>query len=302
MQLGGPIAARAGARKKNTRSIGVGEITQGQEDPYGGRSANRIGIYKGPYPQTIWRATRSDLPGNRGSLVGASVRAAAAQACCARTPPPAAADWAALAKRPDFTGVSGRPAPVGAGRGGGGGVRARRALPTPQVPRVRLLLPLEAARTGGGAVGDAEGDKAEGRLLTSAPCLRRQGPGPSKPNQPATEDKPDPLIACPPGLRGHCAGAALIRSSTTPTPRPDGPIVIEARTQVRHIYIDSRPLPKVDPDPELLMAPRLAAGKVTLLVVESVGFAAGRPRAVTLPTSDKLQDRQAFFLQPIRIR
>jgi hypothetical protein len=69
-------------------------------------------------------------------------------------------------------------------------------------------------------------------------------------------------------------------------------IVIEAYTQVRHIYLD-RPLPE-DPDPTFFGA-SVGHWEGNTLVVESAGFAQV-PRGLSFPYSDKMKIVERFQL------
>jgi hypothetical protein len=68
-------------------------------------------------------------------------------------------------------------------------------------------------------------------------------------------------------------------------------IVIEAYSQVRHIYTDGRPLP-ADPDP-LFYGTSVGHWEDDTLVVETVGLAQV-PRGLAFPYSDKLKVAEAF--------
>ena len=70
-------------------------------------------------------------------------------------------------------------------------------------------------------------------------------------------------------------------------------IVIEAYTQVRHIYTDGRPLPE-DPDPTF-DGTSIGRWEGDTLVVESVGFAQ-IPRGISFPYSDKMKIVERFRL------
>jgi hypothetical protein len=70
-------------------------------------------------------------------------------------------------------------------------------------------------------------------------------------------------------------------------------IVIEAYTQVRHIYTDGRPLPE-DPDP-LFNGTSIGHWEGGTLVAETVGLAQV-PRGITFPYSDKLRIIERFQL------
>jgi hypothetical protein len=194
-------------------------------------------------------------------------------------PAPTAADWAALAKRPDFNGVW-ETAP-GGGRGGGGrGAGAAPAAAPGGVP---------AAGRGGAAPGAGRagrgGGQGGGPSLTPAYAAKAQ----AQAGQPKAEDN---LTAncLPPGLPGIMGQPYPIELLMTPGQMT---IVIEAYTQVRHIYIDGRPLPQ-DPDPNF-NGTSVGHWDGDTLVVESVGFA-DVPRGLPFPNSDKLKIVERFQL------
>ena len=189
----------------------------------------------------------------------------------ARKTAPTAADWAALAKLPDFTGV------WEVGLGGGGGGRAARG---------------DAAQAGGaqGAAGRG-GAKGRGRggapapSLTPAYAAKAQGlaaarrPGENEtanclpPGMPAIMNQPYPMeFLLTPGLVT---------------------IVIEAYSQVRHIYTDGRPLPE-DPDPNFY-GTSVGHWKGDTLVAETVGLAQVA-RGLSFPYSDKMKILERFKL------
>ena len=70
-------------------------------------------------------------------------------------------------------------------------------------------------------------------------------------------------------------------------------IVIEAYTQVRHIYTDGRPLPQ-DPNPSF-HGTSIGRWEGDTLVVETVGLAQV-PRGISFPYSDKLKIVERFKL------
>jgi hypothetical protein len=94
----------------------------------------------------------------------------------------------------------------------------------------------------------------------------------------------------PPGLPGIMGQPYPIELLLTPGQMT---IVIEAYTQVRHIYIDGRPLPQ-DPDPNF-NGTSVGRWDGDTLVVESVGFA-DVPRGLTFLYSDKLKIVERFQL------
>jgi hypothetical protein len=70
-------------------------------------------------------------------------------------------------------------------------------------------------------------------------------------------------------------------------------IVIEAYTQVRHVYTDGRPLPE-DPNP-LFYGTSVGHWEDETLVVETVGLAQ-IPRGLTFPYSEKMKVVERFRL------
>jgi len=126
-----------------------------------------------------------------------------------KRPAPTAADWAALAKLPDFTGVwevqmGGRPA--------GDIINPAIGVPSMRPTQLSLTPEYEAKRQA--LMAHAEEDNQ------SANCL-------------------------PPGMPGIMAQPYPMEFLLTPG---QVTIVIEAYSMVRHIYTDGRPLPD-DPDP-----------------------------------------------------
>ncbi|HWF10799.1 MAG TPA: hypothetical protein VG297_20165 [Bryobacteraceae bacterium] len=176
---------------------------------------------------------------------------------------PTVADWTAVGKLPDFTGVweipLGGPARGAAGRAGPPAVGARtgggRAAPAPPA-----LTPEYAAKAQEKAKSAA---KAEDNL--SANCL--------PPGMPGIMGQPYPIeVLMTPGLMT---------------------VVVEAYTQVRHIYTDGRPLPE-DPDPSF-DGTSVGHWDGDTLVVESVGFEEV-PRGISFPYSEKMKIVERFRL------
>ena len=164
----------------------------------------------------------------------------------AKTPPPAAADWTALAKLPDFTGVW-EIAPGGGGRGRGA---------APQGPS---LTPAAAAKR---------------KELQS---LGRED------NQTAN--------CVPPGMPGIMGQPYPMEFLLTPGKVT---IVIEAYTQVRHIYTDGRPLPE---DPDLKFhGTSVGRWEGNALVVDTIGFSPLTELVANVPHGDKMRIRERFTL------
>ncbi len=160
---------------------------------------------------------------------------------------PTAADWSALAKLPDFTGV------WEVGPGGGGGGRGRAA---PQEPS---LTPAAAAKR---------------KELQSL----------------GREDK-ETANCVPPGMPGIMGQPYPMEFLLTPGKVT---IVIEAYTQVRHIYTDGRPLPE---DPDLkFQGTSVGRWEGDALVVDTIGFSPLTELAANVPHSDKMRIRERFTL------
>lgn len=169
--------------------------------------------------------------------------------------PPTAADWAALAKLPDFTGVW----EVGLG---GGGARGR------------------GAAKGARAAGAPAGPSLTPAYLAKAKELAAQ---------PRAEEN-ETANCLPPGMPGIMGQPYPMEFLMTPGLVT---IVIEAYSQVRHIYTEGRALPE-DPDPTFYGA---SAGhwEGDTLVAETVGFAQV-PRGLPFPYSDKMKIMERFKL------
>jgi hypothetical protein len=171
--------------------------------------------------------------------------------------PPGAEDWTALAKLPDFTGVwevvMGGP-PRAGGRG------AAPAAPRARAPRPQPSLTPEFA-----AKAKAEAAKTAAAESESANCL-------------------------PPGLPGIMTQPYPMEFLLTPG---QVTIVIEAYSQVRHIYTDGRALP-TDPDPSFY-GTSVGHWEGDTLVAESVGFEPV-PRGLPFPNSDKMKVVERFHL------
>jgi len=182
---------------------------------------------------------------------------------------PTAADWAALAKLPDLTGV------WEVGLGGGGGAAAgggRGAAPAAPAAAGRGAAPTPAPPAAGRGRGGAQG--RGGPSLTPAYAAKAASPALNG----------DQSANClPPGLPGIMSQPYPLEILMTPGKVT---IISEAYTQVRHIYTDGRPLP-ADPDPTFF-GTSIGRWEDGVLVIESVGFAEV-PRGLSFPFSDKLR-------------
>jgi hypothetical protein len=194
-----------------------------------------------------------------------------------KTKSPTAADWAAMAKLPDFNGV------WEAGRAPAAAPAAGRAAGGAAAPAGR---PGGAAAPAPGRAGGARGGGAPtGPQLTPAYAAKRQelaGRG--------NEDN-DSANCLPPGMPGIMGQPYPMEFLLTPGKVT---IVIEAYTQVRHIYTDGRPLP-ADPDPKFF-GTSVGKWEGDTLVVDTVGFSPQTQLAANTPHSDKMRISERFRL------
>ena len=180
---------------------------------------------------------------------------AAAQAPKAAPKPPTDADWVAVGKLPDFTGVweVGFGAPAGRGGAPGGG-RGRGGPPAgPQ------LTPAYAEKRRANLAKGAEDSQ-------TANCL-------------------------PPGMPGIMGQPYPMEFLLTPGVVT---IVIEAYSQVRHIYTDGRPLPE-DPE-QRFFGTSVGHWDTGTLVAETVGFSPQTDLDRATPHSDKMKIVERFKL------
>ena len=183
--------------------------------------------------------------------------------------PPTPADWAALAKLPDLTGVW-EAALGGAGRGNGRG--AANGAPAAGAP-------------GPAAAGRGRGGGQPGPSLTPAYQIKAKEVA----AQPRQEEN-ETANCLPPGMPGIMGQPYPMEFLMTPGLVT---IVIEAYSQVRHIYTDGRPLPE-DPDPTFY-GTSVGHWEGDTLVAETVGFAQV-PRGLSFPYSDKMKIVERFKL------
>jgi hypothetical protein len=179
--------------------------------------------------------------------------------------PPTAADWSALAKLPDLTGV------WEAALGGGGAARGAGAAP--------------AAGRGGAAPAAARGATPAGPQLTPEYAAKRDAL-----RAQAREDN-ETANCLPPGMPGIMNQPYPMEFLLTPGKLT---IVIEAYTQVRHIYTDGRKLPE-DPD-EKFFGTSIGHWEGDTLVVETVGFSPLTQLAAGIPHSDSMKILERFRL------
>jgi hypothetical protein len=181
---------------------------------------------------------------------------------------PTAADWSALAKLPDFSGVW--------ERGGGGGGRGAAAAPS-------------GGRGNAPARGAAPGAGARGRGGPSF-TPKYEGMRAAAANAPAPEDS-QTANCLPPGMPGIMGQPYPMEFLLTPGKVT---IVIEAYTQVRHIYTDGRSLPE-EPDPKFF-GTSIGRWEGDTLVAETVGFNDFVQHARGVPHGDKMRIVERFRL------
>ena len=214
------------------------------------------------------------------SLAVASVVVAAGSATTAQqfvTKAPTPADWAALAKLPDFNGVWER------GGGGGGGGGAARGDAAPARGAAGAAPRGNAGGRAAGAGGGQRGGRGGGMQLTpKAEALRAAYRAP--------EDS-DAANCLPPGMPGIMGQPYPMEFLLTPGKVT---IVIEAYTQVRHIYTDGRPLP-AEPNPEF-HGTSIGRWENDTLVVETIGFSPLTRITGGVPPSDKMRIVERFSL------
>jgi hypothetical protein len=219
------------------------------------------------------------MPRTRNTLFGFLAAAAIAlgQSAPAPAPKPAhkaptPADWATLGKLPDFTGVWEIPLGGGAARGGGG-----RGAPGGQ---------------GAPAAPGAPGRAGRGRGMAPAPALTPEyAAKAAEQARLAAKTEDNPSANClPPGMPGIMSQPYPIELLMTPG---QVTIVVEAYTQVRHIYTDGRPMPD-DPDPSF-DGTSIGHWEGDALVVETMGFEPV-PRGINFPYSEKMKIVERFKL------
>jgi hypothetical protein len=180
---------------------------------------------------------------------------------------PTVADWTALGKLPDVTGVweiplggPARGAAPATGRGAAPPAAGARTGGGRGAPAAPALTPEYAARVAAMAKNASKAEDAQ-----SANCL-------------------------PPGMPGIMGQPYPIEVLMTPG---QVTIIAEAYTQVRHIYTDGRALP-ADPDPSF-DGTSVGHWDGDTLVVESAGFE-DVPRGISFPYSEKMKIVERFKL------
>jgi hypothetical protein len=208
------------------------------------------------------------------------------------TKAPTAADWAAMAKLPDFNGVWER-----GGGGGGGAPRGNAgaaAAPAAGAPRGNPPAAAGAApqRGGGQGRGAAQGRGGGGGGGRGGPSFTPQYEAMRVAAASAPQPEDNTTANClPPGMPGIMGQPYPMEFLLTPGKMT---IVIEAYTEVRHIYTDGRTLPE-DPDPKFF-GTSIGRWEGDTLVAETVGFSDHVQHARGVPHSDKMKIVERFRL------
>ena len=193
------------------------------------------------------RSTPITVPASAAAMLAMFLVAAPARAQAPAKAAPTAADWTALAKLPDFTGV------------------------------------WEVAPGGGGA-GRGRGT-AQGPSLTPAAAAKR------KELQSLGREDNQTANCVPPGMPGIMGQPYPMEFLLTPGKVT---IVIEAYTQVRHIYTDGRPLPD---DPDLKFhGTSVGRWEGNALVVDTIGFSPLTDMVANVPHGEQMRIRERFTL------
>src|SRR5262245_44904339 len=181
---------------------------------------------------------------------------------------PTAADWSALSKLPDFSGVW--------ERGGGGGGRGAAAAPAGG----RGNAPARGAAPGAGARG-----RGGPSFTPKYEAMRAAAAGAPQPEDNQTAN------CLPPGMPGIMGQPYPMEFLLTPGLVT---IVVEAYTQVRHIYTDGRALPS---DPDLKFhGTSVGRWEGDTLVADTVGFSPLTEIAANVPHGEKMRIVERFRL------
>ena len=137
----------------------------------------------------------------------------------------------------------------------------------------------------GGGRGRGRGAAPQGPSLTPAAAAKR------KELQSLGREDNQTANCVPPGMPGIMGQPYPMEFLLTPGKVT---IVIEAYTQVRHIYTDGRPLPE---DPDLTFhGTSVGRWEGNALVVDTIGFSPLTELVANLPHSDKMRIRERFAL------
>jgi hypothetical protein len=200
-------------------------------------------------------------------IAGSLAATSSAQQVTSKAPTPA--EWAALAKLPDFTGVWER---TGVGSGG------NPVFGTPPATGNRSATPQRGAQA-------ARGATPEPSFTPKYEAMRAAAAQAPQPEDNSTAN------CLPPGMPRIMGQPYPMEFLLTPGKVT---IIIEAYTQVRHIYTDGRTLPQ-DPDPKFF-GTSVGHWERDTLVAETVGFNDHVELARGVPHSDKMKIVERFRL------
>lgn len=196
---------------------------------------------------------------------------------------PTPADWAALAKLPDFSGVWER------GGVGGGGNPAFGTAPAAGAARGNQGA---AGNRGGAPQRGAGGGGQRGRGAPGGPSFTPEYEAMRAAAARTPQPEDNTTANClPPGMPGIMTQPYPMEFLLTPGKVT---IIIEAYTEVRHIYTDGRKLPE-DPDPNFF-GTSVGHWEGDTLVAETVGFNDHVQLARGVPHGDKMKIVERFKL------
>lgn len=145
--------------------------------------------------------------------------------------------------------------------------------------------------TGVWEVGPGGGGGGRGRGAPPGPSLTPAAAAKRKELQSLGREDKETANCVPPGMPGIMGQPYPMEFLLTPGKVT---IVIEAYTQVRHIYTDGRPLPE---DPDLKFhGTSIGRWEGNALVVDTIGFSPLTELAANVPHSDKMRIRERFTL------
>src|SRR6187397_1920468 len=145
--------------------------------------------------------------------------------------------------------------------------------------------------TGVWEVGPGGGGGGRGRGAPQGPSLTPAAAAKRKELQSLGREDKETANCVPPGMPGIMGQPYPMEFLLTPGKVT---IVIEAYTQVRHIYTDGRPLPE-EPDPKFY-GTSVGKWEGDTLVVETVGFSPLTLIAANTPHGDKMHITERFRL------
>src|SRR5215475_2840247 len=200
---------------------------------------------------------------------------------------PTAADWAAMARLPDFNGVWER-GTVGTG-GNSNAAFGQQPTRGNQPPAGATGAAPQRGAAGGQRAGGGAGRGTAPRGPSFTPQYEAMRAAAAR--QPQPEDN-STANCLPPGMPGIMTQPYPMEFLMTPGKVT---IIIEAYTEVRNIYTDGRPLPQ-NPDPNFF-GTSIGHWEGDTLVVETVGFNDHVEIARGVPHSEKMKITERFRLK-----